>query len=670
MAKRFTSISVSPTDGGRLMSRVSASEAGLSNYKVKRDFRRDSDYEMRREGYDYFGDLGSLSVGTQPFPAGVSSTDEITLVHLSRSTTGKTQVVVGTKTALYLYNALEGDYVSDPNSANNPYFDVVNVVGGTEPYFGDVEWKQIGSGFSSSGRRWEAVNVSGYTIFNNGVDLPVHWRIGQTSVTPMHELRDLSIASVGTIAAFNNILMLGDIREIPAASHTAWMNGSTPYGMYSEGLATDKYQYRLLWSVLDKPTEFGVPVSGTTTSSSTTLTLDFPSESFVAGDEVVVLGAAVAGGNLYTTISSISGTTVVLSDAASTATSSAILQKQSAVGSITGFDDLQDDASGIVKMGELMGQLVIYKDTSNFLARYTGVPTSPFSFARIGSSEGKGMYYKNTLVNVDGKYHVYAGRNGFYRFDLQNRQPKELAVMDLCSDIFFDSPDVNIGNSDKIFSSFNTNTSEVWFMFPSSTDDKAICLDTRYQTVSTTSIDVTAAASVKRPTINIQPVETEDWFVMGTSDGVLLTYGKVDKPLSWWSNKDEIFYRRKSKTDTTTKTPYSSVLSSGLGDFGDQFNEKDIRSYLPNLSSKQEGLTNLGISVSIFSANTQATQESLSVGPVSVDEPEENSIALFARAHNFRDEITVSGKDNPVRLASRTYEVSKVGSRSAIRRDD
>ena len=53
-----------------------------------------------------------------------------------------------------------------------------------------------------------------------------------------------------------------------------------------------------------------------------------------------------------------------------------------------------------------------------------------------------------------------------------------------------------------------------------------------------------------------------------------------------------------------------------------------------------------------------------------MDEPEENSIALFARAHNFRDEITVSGKDNPVRLASRTYEVSKVGSRSAIRRDD
>ena len=139
------------------------------------------------------------------------------------------------------------------------------------------------------------------------------------------------------------------------------------------------------------------------------------------------------------------------------------------------------------------------------------------------------MYYKNTLVNVDGKYHVYAGRNGFYRFDLQNRQPKELAVMDLCSDIFFDSPDVNIGNSDKIFSSFNTNTSEVWFMFPSSTDDKAICLDTRYQTVSTTSIDVTAAASVKRPTINIQPVETEDWFVMGTSDGVLL-------PTARWIN--------------------------------------------------------------------------------------------------------------------------------------
>ena len=670
MANRYTNISVSPSRGGALMSRVSSSEAGISNYLVKRDFRRDSDFEMRREGYDYFGDFEGFSVGTQPWPAGSSSTEKIDLIHMARSATGKTQIVVGTKTGLYLYNALEGDYVVDPTSSNNPYVNPVNVSGGTESYFGDVEWKQIGTGFSSSGKRWEAVNVNGYAIFNNGVDLPVYWKIGDLTVTPMHELRDLSIAHVGTIAAFNNILMLGDIMEIPSSSHTSWMNGSTPYGKYSEGLATARYQYRLLWSSLNDPTEFGAIVTSSATSGSTTITMAFPSESFKAGDSVVVTGAGTAGGNLYTTISSISGTSVVLSNAAGYTTSSAILQKQSSVGSITGFDDLQDDASGILKMADLMGQLVIYKDTSNFLAKYTGVISSPFSFTRMPIADGKNLYYKNTLLNVDGKYHIYSGRNAFYRFDLQNRQPSEMKILDLCGDIFFEDASVSIAETDSIFSCFNTNTKEIWFVFPSSTDDKALCYDTRYGTASTTSVGITAAASVKRPTLNIQPVETEDWFVMGTSNGTCLTYGLVDKALPWWSNETEIFYRRSDKTDTSTKEDYSSVLSSGLSDFGDQFNEKDLRSYLPNLSSKQEGLTNLGLSVKIYTAQSQATAESLVAGPVDIDEPKENMLSLFARGHNFRDEITVTGKDNPLRLASRTYEVSKVGSRSAIRRDD
>ncbi len=670
MANRYTSISVSPSKGGALMSRVSSSEAGISNYLVKRDFRRDSDYEMRREGYDYFGDFDGSDIGTQPFPAGVSSTDKIDLIHMARSATGKTQIVIGTKTALYLYNALEYDYVLDPDSSSNPYVLGVDSGGGSDPYFGDTEWKTIGTGFDATGRRWEAVNVSGHIVFNNGVDLPVSWKIGDSSVTPIYELRDLGIAHVGTIAAFNNILMLGDIREIPSTTHSEWMNDSTPYEKYSEGLATPRYQYRLLWSSLNAPTEFGVIVTSSATASSTTITMDFPSQSFKAGDSVVVTGAGTAGGNLYTTVSSISGTSVVLDDAAAYTTSSAILQKQSSVGSITGFDDLQDDASGILKMSELMGQLVIYKDTSNFLAKYTGVVSVPFSFSRMPISEGKNLYYKSTLQNVDGKYHVYAGRNAFYRFDLQNRQPSEIGTLDLCGNIFFGDPSVNISETDNIFSVFNTNTKEIWFVFPSSTSDKAICYDTRYGTASTTSIDITAAASVKRPTLNIQPVETEDWFVMGTSNGTCLVYGLVDQALSWWSDKTEIFYRRSDKTDTTTTESYDSLLSSGLSDFGDEFNEKDMRSYLPNLSSKQEGLTNLGLSVKIYASESQATAESLVAGPVDIDEPKENMVSLFARGHNFRDEITVTGKDNPVRLASRTYEMSKVGSRSSIRRDD
>ena len=75
------------------------------------------------------------------------------------------------------------------------------------------------------------------------------------------------------------------------------------------------------------------------------------------------------------------------------------------------------------------------------------------------------------------------------------------------------------------------------------------------------------------------------------------------------------------------------------------------------------------MSVKIYSAESQTGTEALVADHI-IDEPNENMVSLFARAHNFRDELKISGKDNPVKLASRTYEISKVGSRSAIRRDD
>lgn len=658
---RFSNISYSPVDGGRLMSRASDSVAGAANYSVKRDWRRNLDHEQRREGYDYFGDFSGLAVGTQPFP----STEEITLVHMVRSPTGKTMVVVGTKSALHVFNALEYEYVLDPSASNNPYVDGV----GLDPYFSYLEWQTIGSGYSADGRRWEAANVNGYTVFNSGVDLPVVWRIGWTAVKSLTELRDLGVASVGTISAFGNVMMLGDIREIPTANHTTWMNGSTPYGSYPAGQSIDRYQYRLLWSSINNPAEYGVVVNSSSTANSVTLTMDFPSESFKVGDDIIIAGAGTAGGNLTTKVSNISGTTLTMQDPAVTTTTSALLQKLSSLGSITGYDDLEDDASGILKMGELGGQLVIYKDTSNFLARYTGTISVPFQFERLPITPGATLYYKNTLEIVDGQYHIYAGRNAFYKFDIRNRQPKEVGMLDLCSDLMFGDAGVNISTTDSIFSAHNASTKEVWFCFPGEGSDRALCYDYRYDTVSTTSMKVTAAATVKRPTLNIVPVETEDWFVMGNSEGTVLIYGLVDKALSEWGNKTSIFYRRDDRTNTTDTDPYVSTLSSGLSNFGDNFNEKDIRSYMLYLSSEQDSLTSLGIRVKLYGAETQTGTQVL-LANHQIDEPNENLVSLFGRHHNFKDEVIVEGKDNSVAIAARMFELSKVNSKSAIRRDD
>ena len=174
---------------------------------------------------------------------------------------------------------------------------------------------------------------------------------------------------------------------------------------------------------------------------------------------------------------------------------------------------------------------------------------------------------------------------------------------------------------------------------------------------------------VKRPTMDLVPVETEDWFVMGNSAGTMLLYGFSDQNLTQWGGKDRIYYRRDDRTDTVTTEPYTSTLSSGLSNFGDSFNEKDIRSYVLHLSSQQESLTGLNLNVKIYGAATQTGTETL-LANHDIDEPNENLVSLYARQHNYRDELSVTGKDNPVRFASRMYEVSGVASKSATRRDD
>lgn len=733
---RFKDVTIKPSQGGKLMSRTSPSEAGAQNYMVKRDLRRDLDIEMRREGFDWFGDFeGRVDTGTQPFP----TSDEINLIHMMRSPSGQTSLIVGTKTTLYQSQSLSFDYVEQITPASpDPGGDYVSGVG-ADPFFANYDWSVIGSGFSSEGNRWEAVNINGYTILNNGIDLPVVFRLEWSEVTPMYELRDQSVASVGTIAAFNNVLMLADIKQISDSSFISWMTGSTPYGLYSPADSV-RYQYRILWSAVGDPTEFDASVTAAATSGSATVTMDWASQSFSAGDSVILYGGGVSGGNLITTVSSVTGTSLVLSDAAQTSTAAAIISRSSVLGSIVGYEDLTDDASGIIRMLELQGQLVVYKDTSIFLASFTGVSSLPFKFSRISIPSNKALFFRNTLVPVEGLYHVYAGRSMFYRFDIQNRNPVPMKAMDLCGDLFFEDPDINISSSDDIFSSVNTLTREIWVSTTSQSNDKVICLDYQNNTVSTSNVNISAAGAIKRPTMNITPVETESWFIMGTPDGTLLLYGRVDKSLSHWSNKSSIFSRRGGRVNvsgsissgsqtfaattsvsdltagdgvtvyggsgssqnlvtqissitgssitlassagvtlsnatlvrhmplTTDTSSYDSTLKSGLSGFGDPFDEKDLRSFVPHFSGNDSSST-LGMSVNLYTTRNEHESPAL-IATKAIGDIGENLISLFSRGFFFQDEITVTGKENPVRLHQRSYEISRVNSRSASRMDN
>lgn len=191
------------------MSGVSAENAGIYNYTRKSEFRRYLDREIRSEGYDLFNpNPWNLDVPMPP-----TDGEPITLCVECIAENGRRAVVVGTKTKLWRYAGVE----------NGAYFED----GYVEPGYTDDNpgaWIEIGGGFSRMGRRWEAVVVAGWLFLNNGVDLPVSYRVDEMAVEPVWELREQGIASVGTIWKFNDILKCGDIRQLNSDKHKEIMS--------------------------------------------------------------------------------------------------------------------------------------------------------------------------------------------------------------------------------------------------------------------------------------------------------------------------------------------------------------------------------------------------------------------------------------------------------------
>lgn len=212
-------------EDARLITRTSAARAGIADLTVKQDFRTDLDQIIRREGYDYFwpnntGDLAN-NPGNQPFPwqtpppGSDPEQEPITLIHQSRRPNGEHAIIVGTQTKLWRFIGFdEGAYAEGTGA--NAYFEEAPAANAPYVADGTGEWMLIGSGFSEDGHRWEAEDINGYTIFNNGVDLPVTYRIEETEVVPIYELREQGIASVGTIGETSGILICADISEIHA----------------------------------------------------------------------------------------------------------------------------------------------------------------------------------------------------------------------------------------------------------------------------------------------------------------------------------------------------------------------------------------------------------------------------------------------------------------------
>lgn len=880
----------------RLITRISAEKAGLGDYVVKRDFRRDLDQDIRREGNDYFwpnvtGDFEE-DPGDQPFPWKFVPVDPeqepITLIHMARRPNGQTAIIVGTKTKLWRFFGMEdGAYFEGTGPI--AYFEFDNEVPENPlAYFASnsSEWQLIGSGFSEDGHRWEALNINGYTVLNNGKELPMTYRLEEAEVVPIYELREQGIASVGTIGEINGILVLADIRMIndvevlaellnpvgdissvnvtgsqstntvtapvdffttahvgrtivweddTSTKITAFTNArsvtvntsatvtnkrftlrnkATQAGAAFSGLVTgtvtvpagttveassaffaagnvgktirfsngfssvitgftdtthitiadspsetitgrpfwitdaaglnlvadadaftagdigkyivfdtgqirkieafvdaknvtvdsdgaiansffklentegfsafndetniDRIQYRLIWSMPNEPRRFSSLIPASIAAGSQTVNLAFPGKSFEAGQEVTIIGAGVEGGNLTGTILSVTqlGKTFLLSEKASTTvdagddttTDDGFIERSDAVGSIVGFEDLQDDSSAILRCLALQSTLVIYKDTCIFLASFTGIPESPFVFERLVIPDGFTLYYRWTLIDVGGQFHIYAGSNRFYKFELSARTPRIIPEIEVSSDIFFSR--AILAETDEIFSCDNQLTKEVWIVMArgdlvTPPADGVLCYDYDQGSVSTTSMYLTAGATIKKPVVGNVIGVTEDLFLMGTELGTLLVYGRADAAQPAWGDVKEIFYRRSVHPFAEATGNYDSILESGWGHFNEPHQEKDLKEYVLYLASQSP---NTSIDLVLYGCRNVGETATTLLSYTITSPRTKNLKPVFYRQHFYKDKLTVTGKNNPCRISARSFDVDLIHSSSHPRR--
>lgn len=533
-----------------------------------------------------------------------------------------------------------------------------------------------------------------------------------------------------TITAFidSTHVVVNSNSSIPAG--TFGLNNPAAYAPYTDQNFISRIQYRIIWCMEpDEPRRFAAVVPGTILIGSNSLKLQYPALSFqeLVGQQITILGAGVNAGNLTATLEFLApdGMTCILDAVASTSVTNAGVQAADATGSLAGFMDLQDDGSPIIGMLSLLGYLVVYKDTAIMLGQYTGTIGSVFNFNGLNKYTGsKTLYYRYTLIKISAggqDFHVFAGRNSFYRFDLVNQEPIEVETGEVCKNIFFNSVQLLPPGTDNVgvFAADNPITKQVFFCFPKGPGlDKALIYDYFTGQVNTTSAAYTAAAAVKRPVTGIQTGASEDWFIMGTSNGMVVKYGLTDTMpfisggitctqagntmtasapffssdlvigrsiqfpdlsvvnVVGYISPTQITVGGPAKTRVATQfsvisalwhrigQPYDSVLASGLESFGKNFGEKDIEAWVLTLAGESPNSTLLFELIGGTSPSKTAVLGSRLFTNAEV----QNAVGMLFRQNYFADRITVSGMNNPLEIVQRVLNIAGVDSRAFTER--
>jgi hypothetical protein len=195
MAKKaYKHYSLMVPDGGNLITGSNSQDtAGATNYVEKINFRRETDGEVRREGWSNFN-VGGTEVSKLD-----SSDAPIRMLHQFQSE-GKKVLVSACADKIYRFKEETDEWVMIAEGLFN-----LDELG-----YSDTKHAVVDK-YDLKPTRWEVVTIDGYCIMNNGVDLPLYYRDGWPCAFPLFSLRERGIIRVGTISEFDGRLFIADI---------------------------------------------------------------------------------------------------------------------------------------------------------------------------------------------------------------------------------------------------------------------------------------------------------------------------------------------------------------------------------------------------------------------------------------------------------------------------
>lgn len=619
--REFKPVSINVADGGVLAPDYPPDQISRADYTRKENFRHDDGAEEEREGWlDYRPNSGVSAATSRVMGSSVQQIGE------ARRANGEVVPVGVSGNKVYWWSWTTG------------------------------QWTQIGSGYSATpASRWQIVNVGSYTVFNNGTDLPFTWVIGDAAVTPIYELREQGYASVREITQSNGMLLCFDITEILPAELSGILNGTDPYGLVAAN-KTQRKAYLKLWSNIGNPRDFAAVVAGSGSAGSPNVTMAWPMTSFQTGDEIIVIGGGTAGGNLTTTVdSTTSGTGLVLTDNLITAVTNAQVLKSTALNSVVGSYELEDDGSAVLRALPLQNRVVAYKSSGEiFVGYFTGDLDEPWVYDRIYRPDGesRGLRFPYTLVDVAGRYHLYAGDRHFYTFSLGSQEPQRHPVLRHCEKTLFFKP-IAAATSDystvrnTVFAAVNGATSEVFFKVPNATpaNSTALAYDFANEKASVvTGFNFACASTIRKPTALKTSDEQELWFIMGGAsgaDGVVTTYGRSNLNLL---------------TMTRNGSAFNRIIESGYISFGEPNMFKDVTRYGVNCDTANRPITAV---ISVTDAPQSALSDVYTKSNLN-GSGQPTLVGVFKRAVYFRDRIVTVPTSSAMRISGRVWHVALV----------